>query len=90
MIGRPERRAVVDDASPPASTQACINAIQANGGVVNDIFKDANGNGAYEQTEGVPKVAIRLLVSGKVQGVFTGCKKADGAFAVQVIYRVVK
>lgn len=33
----------VCDSNPPTSTQACIDAIQANGGVVNDIFKDANG-----------------------------------------------
>jgi MYXO-CTERM domain-containing protein len=33
----------VCDKSPPASTQACINAIQNNGGVVNDVFKDSNG-----------------------------------------------
>ncbi len=34
----------VCDANPPASTQACIDAIQNNGGVVvNDIFRDSNG-----------------------------------------------
>ncbi|MEP7126046.1 MAG: putative metal-binding motif-containing protein [Byssovorax sp.] len=31
------------DSNPPTSTQACIDAIQNGGKVVNDIFKDANG-----------------------------------------------
>mgnify|MGYP006323299833 CR=1 FL=1 len=31
------------DSNPPTSSQACINAIQSAGGVVNDIFKDKNG-----------------------------------------------
>lgn len=33
----------VCDSNPPTSTDACISAIQNSGGVVNDIFKDANG-----------------------------------------------
>ena len=33
----------VCDSNPPTSTQACINAVQAGAGVVNDIFKDKNG-----------------------------------------------
>ncbi len=33
----------VCDSNPPVSTQACIDAIQSNGSVINDIFKDANG-----------------------------------------------
>ena len=37
------------DSNPPASTQACIDAIQANGGaVINDVFTDANGLTAAE------------------------------------------
>lgn len=31
------------DSNPPTSSNACINAIQSAGGVVNDIFKDKNG-----------------------------------------------
>ena len=33
----------VCDSNPPTTTQACIDAIQNGGTVVNDIFKDANG-----------------------------------------------
>lgn len=33
----------VCDSNPPTSTQACISAIQATGGVVNDIFRDSMG-----------------------------------------------
>jgi MYXO-CTERM domain-containing protein len=33
----------VCDSNPPISSDACISAIQANGGVVNDIFRDVNG-----------------------------------------------
>ncbi|MBS2027818.1 MAG: putative metal-binding motif-containing protein [Deltaproteobacteria bacterium] len=33
----------VCDSNPPTSTQACIDAIQSAGTVVNDIFRDANG-----------------------------------------------
>ncbi len=33
----------VCDANPPSSTQACIDAIQNGGTVINDIFKDSNG-----------------------------------------------
>jgi hypothetical protein len=39
-----QRATGVCDANPPASTQACVDAIQANGGaIVNDVFKDTNG-----------------------------------------------
>jgi hypothetical protein len=31
------------DANPPFSSQACLNAVAAGGGVVNDVFRDANG-----------------------------------------------
>jgi hypothetical protein len=33
----------VCDSNPPSSTLACINAVQNNASVVNDIFKDSNG-----------------------------------------------
>ncbi|MFO0552767.1 MAG: MopE-related protein [Polyangiaceae bacterium] len=36
------------DSNPPTTTQACIDAIQANGNVVNDVFHDANGLGATQ------------------------------------------
>lgn len=38
----------VCDSNPPTSTQACIDAIQNSGGVVNDIFRDANGRDATQ------------------------------------------
>jgi MYXO-CTERM domain-containing protein len=33
----------VCDSNPPTSSQACVDAIQSAGGVINDIFKDKNG-----------------------------------------------
>jgi MYXO-CTERM domain-containing protein len=43
-VGRTQLAATgVCDNTPPSSTQACIDAVQLNGGVVNDVFTDANG-----------------------------------------------
>jgi hypothetical protein len=47
------------------------------------LFKDTNGNGSYEQTEGVPKVAIRLLVGGAVQRTFDSSSSV-GSFAIPI------
>jgi len=47
------------------------------------LFKDANGNGTYEQTEGVPNVLIRLLVGGAVHGVFDSSSSV-GSFAIPI------
>jgi hypothetical protein len=41
-------RASACNANAPVSTQACITAIQMSGGVVNDIFRDANGRTATQ------------------------------------------
>lgn len=49
------------DSSPQAS-QACIDAIQANGGVVNDIFRDING-----------LTGDMLPVFGKIINPWPGC-----------------
>jgi putative metal-binding protein len=39
----------VCDANPPTSTQACIDAVQNNGGaVINDVFTDSNGHTATQ------------------------------------------
>lgn len=50
------------DSNPPASTQACIDAIQAGGTVHNDIFHDANG-----------LTADQLPLFGKVFNAWPGC-----------------
>jgi MYXO-CTERM domain-containing protein len=43
-VGKIQQAATgVCDSNPPVSTQACIDAVQANGAVINDIFKDSNG-----------------------------------------------
>jgi hypothetical protein len=47
------------------------------------LFKDATGNGTYEQGEGVPNVAIRLLVGGAVQGYFDSSSSV-GSFAIPI------
>jgi len=46
----------------PAASQACIDAIQANGAVVNDVFKDANG-----------LTAQQLPVFGQFFNAYPGC-----------------
>ncbi len=58
----------VCDANPPASTQACIDAIQTAGGVVNDIFKDAQG-----------RTATQLPVFGTVFDNWPGCDTTSWA-----------
>jgi len=52
----------VCDSNPPTSTDACINAIQTAGGVVNDIFHDANG-----------LTATQLPLYGKLFNQWPGC-----------------
>src|SRR5947207_11998351 len=55
----------VCDANPPTSTQACLNAIQAAGAVVNDIFRDTNG-----------QTADQLAVAGRLIDNWPGCPDA--------------
>jgi putative metal-binding protein len=52
----------VCDSNPPSTTQACIDAVQMNGGVVNDIFHDANG-----------LTADQLPVFGQLFNQWPGC-----------------
>ena len=58
----------VCDSNPPTSTQACIDAIQNGGTVVNDIFKDANG-----------LTGPQLPVFGKLYNQWPGCDGANYA-----------
>lgn len=58
----------VCDSNPPTTTDACINAIQANGGVVNDIFKDSQGH-----------TATQLPTYGQLFNVYPGCTIASCA-----------
>lgn len=58
----------VCDSNPPTSTQACIDAIQNGGTVVNDIFKDANG-----------LTGPQLPVFGKLYNQWPGCDGANFA-----------
>lgn len=58
----------VCDANPPTSTQACIDAIQANGSVVNDVFHDTNGLTAFQ-----------LPVYGQLFNAWPGCDMASFA-----------
>src|ERR1051325_11823309 len=55
----------VCDANPPASGRACLDSIQARGAVVNDIFRDANG-----------QTADQLSVPGRVIDNWPGCADA--------------
>ncbi|MBI4705047.1 MAG: putative metal-binding motif-containing protein [Deltaproteobacteria bacterium] len=56
----------VCDSNHPVSTKACIDAIQLNGGVVNDIYKDANGLTGPE-----------LPVFGKLFNNWPGCNTSN-------------
>ena len=56
----------VCDSNPPTTTDACINAIQANGGVVNDIFRDSQGHTAQQ-----------LPVYGQLFNAYPGCTLAS-------------
>jgi hypothetical protein len=58
----------VCDLSPPTSTQACIDAIQKNGGVVNDIFRDSLGH-----------TATQLPIFGQLYNIYPGCDAANCA-----------
>ncbi|HRI71200.1 MAG TPA: hypothetical protein PK156_43505, partial [Polyangium sp.] len=55
------------DTTPEAS-QACINAIQNSGGVVNDIFRDSNG-----------LTADQLPVFGKIFNAWPGCPNVNAS-----------
>ena len=49
LVSRSARASTgVCDSNPPTTNQACIDAIQSSGGVVNDIFTDANGRTALQ------------------------------------------
>ncbi|MEZ4298738.1 MAG: putative metal-binding motif-containing protein [Polyangiaceae bacterium] len=54
--------------STAAAPQACIDAVQANGGVVNDVFKDSNGLTATE-----------LPLYGKLFNAWPGCPTVASA-----------
>ena len=56
------------DSNPPTTTDACINQIQASGGVVNDIFKDTQGH-----------TATQLPTYGQLFNVYPGCTIASSA-----------
>src|SRR5258706_10885211 len=58
----------VCDSNPPTTTAACINAIQASGGVVNDIFHDKMG-----------RTGQQLPLFGKVVDLYPGCNTANCA-----------
>jgi MYXO-CTERM domain-containing protein len=56
------------DVNPPTSTQACIDAIQQTGGLVNDIFKDSMG-----------RTALQLPLFGSLYNIYPGCDAASCA-----------
>jgi MYXO-CTERM domain-containing protein len=59
----------VCDSNPPTTSQACIDAIQAANGVVNDIFRDVNG-----------KTATQLPIYGQLVNVWpAACLNANTA-----------
>lgn len=58
----------VCDSNPPTTTQACIDAIQNSGGVVNDIFRDSNG-----------RRADQLPAFAKLVSAFATCATANTA-----------
>jgi len=47
------------------------------------IFQDANANGTYDQGEGVPGVAVRMVVGGNAAGTYD-VSTAVGSFAVPI------
>lgn len=67
-----QRATGVCDSNPPASSQACIDAVQQSGGVVNDVFKDKNG-----------LTADLLPVYGKLFNNWPGCPTTHVACAGQ-------
>ncbi len=54
--------------STATAPQACIDAVQANGGVVNDVFKDTNG-----------LTALELPLFGKLFNAWPGCPTVASA-----------
>ena len=58
----------VCDSNPPTTTQQCLTAIQQNGGLVNDIFRDANG-----------LTASQLSIFGRLYNIWPGCDPTDFA-----------
>ncbi len=58
----------VCDSNPPVSTQACIDAVQAAAGIVNDVFTDSNG-----------LTADQLPVFGQLFNNWPGCTTANHA-----------
>jgi MYXO-CTERM domain-containing protein len=67
-VGKARQAATGVCDSTSGAPQACIDAIQANGGVVNDIFKDSNG-----------LTAQQLPVFGTLFNAWPGCPTAPAA-----------